>query len=920
MAHIDLSAFQPEGVVNYFYPESKLKISNAQLNVTLDIDAAGKDRIRVDLNGTMPQLQINSDGSDFTFNDQRLRAELILEKQLLKVHVTDFVSAAPRLNLTGEFSIDDKITGVDLLLAGGSVDVAGVRSAALSLMGHNQDVADLFDVLRGGEVPKITVTAKGSRLSDLEMIENYTIAGQMQTGRIFIPDLDFDLNNVSGDAMISGGVLKGTQLKAKMGDTSGTDGTLSLDLGDSDLFELGIHLKADLAQLPPVLQKVIDDREVIAELTRITDVAGQATGRLWVSVKGNNARVNANVSAMSLNALYDRVPYPVAVSQGKLVLEGDRITLSDMNMNAGKAVLGGIEGRIDWTKAVQLDLRAAALKLDAAQLRAWLPDNVKGDQWADAIKTLSGGAEFKDLSLVYRTPQVATDQVEIGGGIVLANLATDMLPAELMINAGAFRYRRQHLALEGLVARMGKSSLDQANVTLDWRAASAMQGSATGAELDLEELFPWVAKLADGQQGLADLKSLSGKVWLTNPSVNGPAENPAAWQWDTSARLQQIRLESTTFGAPIMIASAELKAAKALIGQAAGTQIELKPAQIDWGPSHLTVAGTTGLTGKGLQLNLRIAADELQWPQIEHVINQTDPSENPDDGNAIRGTISVRTDRFQYDELLWQPVEATLTLSAGQTNLAVARASLCSIDFSGHINFSGERIDLHLVPAAKDMPLQPTFVCLSKNKNMATGQFDFGGELKAKAKTANLRKSISGELSLAASGGRIHSLGVLSKIFSILNVTEIYRGQLPELTGEGFAYETMTIVADIEKSKLTMRQCTVEAPSMGLACEGDIDMAKGEMDLVILVAPFRTVDRIVKNIPIVGGIMGGKLISIPFRAKGELGNPTVIPLSPTAVGSGVLGILERTLKLPINLIQPLFNQSEPDEESSETTE
>ena len=119
----------------------------------------------------------------------------------------------------------------------------------------------------------------------------------------------------------------------------------------------------------------------------------------------------------------------------------------------------------------------------------------------------------------------------------------------------------------------------------------------------------------------------------------------------------------------------------------------------------------------------------------------------------------------------------------------------------------------------------------------------------------------------------------------------------------------MTIVADVDESKLIMRECTVDAPSMGLACEGVIDLNREEMNLVILVAPFRTVDRIVKHIPIVGGIMGGKLISIPFRAKGELGNPSVIPLSPTAVGSGVLGILERTLKLPITLMEPLFSDA-----------
>ena len=88
------------------------------------------------------------------------------------------------------------------------------------------------------------------------------------------------------------------------------------------------------------------------------------------------------------------------------------------------------------------------------------------------------------------------------------------------------------------------------------------------------------------------------------------------------------------------------------------------------------------------------------------------------------------------------------------------------------------------------------------------------------------------------------------------------------------------------------------------------------MNLVVLVAPFKTVDRIVKIIPLVGTIMGGNLISIPFRAIGDLGDPDVIPLSPTAVGSGMLGILERTLKLPITIIQPVLPGSK-DEETKE---
>ncbi len=94
---------------------------------------------------------------------------------------------------------------------------------------------------------------------------------------------------------------------------------------------------------------------------------------------------------------------------------------------------------------------------------------------------------------------------------------------------------------------------------------------------------------------------------------------------------------------------------------------------------------------------------------------------------------------------------------------------------------------------------------------------------------------------------------------------------------------------------------------MGIACEGEIDLVEKKMNLLILVAPFKTVDRIVEILPLIGKVLGGKLISIPFRAKGDLDDPNVFALPPTAVGSGILGILERTLKLPITIIQPVLS-------------
>jgi hypothetical protein len=219
--------------------------------------------------------------------------------------------------------------------------------------------------------------------------------------------------------------------------------------------------------------------------------------------------------------------------------------------------------------------------------------------------------------------------------------------------------------------------------------------------------------------------------------------------------------------------------------------------------------------------------------------------------------------------------------------------------------------------------LAPAVSCITDQERLAMGTFNLNGQLRSKSKPDEFLRSLSGEVAFSAEQGRIYRFGLLAKILSILNVTEIYRGEIPDLTGEGFAYHGMTISADLEGGKLIMQECAIDGVSMGIACEGNIDFAEKKMDLIVLVAPFKTVDRIVKFLPLIGHILGGKLISIPFRAKGDLTDPDVIPLSPTAVGSGVLGILERTLKLPITIMQPVFslgkskknkkNDQDPDE-------
>jgi hypothetical protein len=320
------------------------------------------------------------------------------------------------------------------------------------------------------------------------------------------------------------------------------------------------------------------------------------------------------------------------------------------------------------------------------------------------------------------------------------------------------------------------------------------------------------------------------------------------------------------------------------------------------------------ISGHDLRLELEVNADGLAWDQIntvlEYIAQKKGASDAGEQPQNLLGTIQVKSTNFFWSKYTVHPLEAEITFKRNKVVVAVSQAGFCGISFRGLLSLADQTLDLYLVPSAADQKLAPTLTCLTAKNDLATGTYNLNGEILAKAKPEAITRSLKGNLAFSAQEGRIYQFGLLAKVLAILNVTEIYRGEVPDLTGEGFAYHSMSAMMKLRGGKILMEQCSIDGTSMGIACEGDIDLVENKMNLLILVAPFKTVDRIVEILPLIGRVLGGKLISIPFRAKGDLDNPTVYALSPTAVGSGILGILERTLKLPITIIQPVLTGSQ----------
>ena len=171
------------------------------------------------------------------------------------------------------------------------------------------------------------------------------------------------------------------------------------------------------------------------------------------------------------------------------------------------------------------------------------------------------------------------------------------------------------------------------------------------------------------------------------------------------------------------------------------------------------------------------------------------------------------------------------------------------------------------------------------------------------------------EILLHARDGAIEQSPLVSQLLSVVNLTEIYKTDYRTLDKSKLGYETLEIEGILAQGRMNVPKIHFDGTTLEIIGQGHADLSPPTVTIELLIAPLKTVDSIVKWIPGVNYLLAGNLISIPVRIKGPVADPhiNVIPLS--SVGSGLLGIAERILKIPVNIVEPLMGDEEENQES-----
>jgi len=317
---------------------------------------------------------------------------------------------------------------------------------------------------------------------------------------------------------------------------------------------------------------------------------------------------------------------------------------------------------------------------------------------------------------------------------------------------------------------------------------------------------------------------------------------------------------------------------------------------IQWEGETLATSRLTGRYGK---TPFTLAGTRKESPQPVYQGNLAIPAFQMDDlgaGKHLAGVpirdllahVTYKRDVLSFADLSFRLREGRAA-AAGETRFATATGPA-----RHHYRFQ-----------FYGMPVADLFREVDKDR-MITGTASGRGELTAGgANDEELLKSLAGNLSLRIEKGAINKFPVLAKIFSLLNVSQILRLRLPDMTAEGMTFRNITTTMAIENGVASTKDFYLDSDAMNIVGMGKTDLVRRTIDATVGLQPLQTVDKVVSRIPIAGWILTDddrRLLTVYFEAKGPLDNPTVQTIPLRGLSEETFNMFKRVLKLPKKLI------------------
>ncbi len=1029
--------------VKSFFKERLIPVeSTARLAGTFT--GQGLQHISGDLHGTLPSFAFKPRDREIPLTLGFADLKLLKSGPLLRLDINDLEIKDPQVNLSGHIERTLPATGdLDkhpaaepiwtLDISGRALDLTSIRQKILTLWSDNKVAKIVSNIVLGGKARSASYRFSG-RAADFKSLDSMIIQADALNAAIHVPGAKLDLTEASGPILIKDSILTGQGLSAKLGQSYGRNAELLLDLGkhDKQTFKLDIDIDADLADLPPILTRLVVHDGFQRELRKFTEVSGKATGTLHLGDHLQEIFTRVDVKNMQLAIIYDRIPQTVFIDSGALRLEPGKVDWLKVKGRIGQQEISSTSGNVSWqTEDTMLHIEEMQAQLEGASLFPMLQQTGIMEQKIDnVLSSLTGTINLTGGALQGHALEPGTWEYDIAVTTTGLTLTSPLLPLpastekftavinhnEATIHEAKVQFLEQTFSLEGVLkhhllekwygtlefngplqAKLANWILSKGwltkklrpqipctmeNLKVSWQGKTVtvsghiLQGLAGGrlpmAKLDYENTpehlrINELTFYAPGEQG-----SLKLNFWRLSPhglelswegfvsadtvealfqqssftsgtlsgdfSLNYFADQHEATRFEGLLKGENLLLKTKSDTPSIVITKLDIAGI--------GRQLRIIDLNLAVGSEKITGSGQLAAEKDALQLDIAIASPSLSrkslanlslaMQEVQNVFLNgyfaQEPGHQKARGWNITGRIGFDFDTFTFSRRTTTPYDEEHTTTytfynmLGDLQLVPDRISrteifsskLCGLGFRGFW-FSdddlGKRFQLDTNPD-ETFRLENVLPCLGVQQDIMEGAFSLRADLLKESNTW-----YSGNIFIKSSQGRILRLKTLSRIFKVVNITDLFEEAVENTGKRGFPFSQMDIDTHIHDNKLIVDRTIIKGEGLNLFARGEIHLDDYDADLTLLIAPFKTFDTIVSKVPFIGQPVAGdsgSRMSIPVAVKGPIADPIITPMHPEAVGDAFLNLLKDAFMLPYNILKP-FEKSEEDS-SVKTTE
>ncbi len=304
--------------------------------------------------------------------------------------------------------------------------------------------------------------------------------------------------------------------------------------------------------------------------------------------------------------------------------------------------------------------------------------------------------------------------------------------------------------------------------------------------------------------------------------------------------------------------------------------------------------------------SLSVTSSKLNIDDL-YMLIPTNQSREVTSKNSGNYSVSLFVESGNYGKLNFDKLNA----SASYENSSLYIKSITALMLEGKLTANGRiapsgskdnRYDLSI--DLNNIDAEELFTALDISREV-TGRLTLHSDLTARgANIDDIKKSALGNIRLKMVNGKLRKFSTLSKVFSILNLSQLLKFQLPDMVSGGMPYNNITGSIEVKDGTVSSQNIFISSDAINISIIGSADIVKEDLNLTIGVQPLQTVDKVVNRIPIVGWLLTGKekdFLSAYFEAKGKWSDPKVSAIPVKSMGKGVFNIFRRVFELPVRL-------------------